>query len=764
MAMTLRPKLVLPTPQRSARPVRWAFDDAARLCLLGEQFNCIETNERGCILEYTTRTSPNGQPLTLPITWDELDALERDGAFTFERKGYSLEQSRKMLRAGARRMRDLPKKQRETIAWKRMLIERFCQLQAQGLATMSEASIRNALEIIQSTLCREAEETKAKKGAQAGSEIITLRRMPHPSTLVRWLKKMPDTSKESAMTLMDGRCNSGNFIPRFNVDETAILFRCARAFLMKEKPSIASTNTMMRIEFRKVNAERRRKHLPDLKIPSEKKLRDVIGSFTAIETAAGREGLDEAVNLFRPCSGGVQDLVRPLQRVEVDGWKIHLYMIAVAIGLWDHFPEDLRNAMKPLRMWLTAALCCTTRCYVGLWISKTVDAASTLQALRMIFTDKTALASSFGATTPWEYRGTPELMVFDTGSENYNEDVVAALTDLRIPFLFPQTSAPSARGRIERSHRTLDQKLISNLCGRAMPVQMRKQYEGEARACITVDEAVKVILRYIVDGYHNTPHAGLGGQTPRSKWLDVSLEFGVPRCPDIHELRLALGVEREARMQASGILVLGNWYRSPEQHALFQKIRNAPVRTRYDRENLGWISLQLDDVSWATVPGPAWMRGVNADTWMAARTDLQRRFKIEAQMTEPIVLDAIAAALEVDREARGRRGIIDSPLTQDMLDAVQARTLAGIAWTDDNAVPAQRPTGLFAGTIPVGTAATGAPDEQDRQRGSTPTSGGPTQPASAKPSYKPPKRAARETPPTPTKPKPVRSWTKRDTE
>jgi putative transposase len=757
-------KRFLLNPEHPSQPVRWAFDHADRLFVRGEQFDFLESDERGCILQHSTKRLPNGDPLTLPLSWYELDKLEQGGAFRFERGGHALDQSRKMLRTGARRMRDLPEGQKKRIKWKSLIIQRFLQMEAQGLATRSDASIRNALSIIQADFAATSMPENKSGGTLAGDEVIALRKMPDSKTFRGWLHKMANVPDSNAIVLMDGRCNSGNFKPRFAPDEIAILFRCARAFLAREKPSIASTNTMMRIAFKEANAERRKQHLPDLRVPSEKKLRDTIDFFTAYEIAAGREGPEVAANAFRSCSGGVPGLVRPLQRVEVDAWNIHLYMLAVGIGLWDYFPETLREIMKPLRMWLTAALCCTTRCYVGLWMSKTVDAISTLKALRMIFTDKTALASSFGAVTPWEYRGTPELLAFDTGAENFNEDVVAALTDLRIPFLFPMVGAPTARGRIERSFRTLDQRLVSNLCGRAMPVTVRKQYEGEARACTTIDQAVKVMLRYIVDGYHNTPHAGLGGQTPRSKWLDASREFGVQRCPDIHEQRLALGVQREAAMQSSGILVLGNWYRSPEQQTLFEKIGNRPVAIRYDRENLGWISLQIDDVCWATVPGPTWMRGINAETWMAARTDLERRFKVEAQMTEPIVLDAIASALEVDREGRRRRGIIDSPASQDDLDAFQARTRHGITWSNDNAAPAVRPAGLFAGTIPVGTAATGALDKQAPERGAPTSAGQDTQPASAKSSYKPPKRAAREMPQKPEKPKPVRSWTKRDTE
>ena len=257
---------------------------------------------------------------------------------------------------------------------------------------------------------------------------------------------------------------------------------------------------------------------------------------------AAREGPEEAEKCFRSVNQGPPKF-RAGQRVEMDAWYVHLWNLVILTGLWKHLSKQMKEKLS-VRMVLSMAIDCASRVYLGISLSATANAQSSLKTVRMVFTDKTPLAIAAGCATPWEYRCRPELFVFDGGSENANDLVTNALTDFKIKFEVPKGGAPSARGTVERGFHTIDQKLISRFSGRTFKnPAARKKYAAMARACVSVEELVLIIIRYLADDYHNTPHSGLGGMTPRAKWLELTKRYGVTPSPDVHEIRVVMGDE-----------------------------------------------------------------------------------------------------------------------------------------------------------------------------------------------------------------------------
>jgi putative transposase len=414
-----------------------------------------------------------------------------------------------------------------------------------------------------------------------------------------------------------------------------------------------------------------------------------------------------------------------MQRVEADEMLVHLHTLAMDVGLWHALTPEMQQKAEKVRVWMGAAMCCTTRCITGLTIAPTANSQSIRMLLRMSLTDKSAMASAVGALTPWEYNGTIDEFYVDEGSSNINEDVPLDCAELKIGFNVPQAEMPTQRGKIERLLHTLDIRGIARFSGRTFknPV-VRGKYEAMARACVTVHELCALIVRFIVDQYHNVPNGGLGGEAPRACWLRLSKKYPPIAPPDGHKIRTVFGEDMEATLEPSGIRVFGNWYRSPQVQKLFEALGKVKVTVRVDTEDLGAISL-MQPGGWWTVLGPDFMDGVSLAVWENAHESLRRQQVDFEKMVKPVVLGAIAYAMKGDQETRKRLLVQYRPMTGEDFERARRKNWIGVNFRNANDRPPRGPVDLFARALPVGrtapTAAETAPEAPDepRKRGRT---------------------------------------------
>lgn len=79
---------------------------------------------------------------------------------------------------------------------------------------------------------------------------------------------------------------------------------------------------------------------------------------------------------------------------------------------------------------------------------------------------------------------------------------------------------------------TFATKLIPRLSGRTFSNTVeRGDYDSVARAALNPEEFCSVLVRYIVDVYHRSPHSGLDGETPLDCWNRLVEKFGVQPPP-----------------------------------------------------------------------------------------------------------------------------------------------------------------------------------------------------------------------------------------
>ena len=123
-----------------------------------------------------------------------------------------------------------------------------------------------------------------------------------------------------------------------------------------------------------------------------------------------RYGVKHAMSKMRPVGRGLE-VSRPLERVEVDEWKIDLMTILAQSGLLALFEHEELEALGLTdakgRWWLVAAIDCRTRVILGMKLTKDPKTSSAVECLRMVVSDKGQFADAVGAVTPWSQFGSP---------------------------------------------------------------------------------------------------------------------------------------------------------------------------------------------------------------------------------------------------------------------------------------------------------------------------------------------------------------------
>jgi putative transposase len=258
--------------------------------------------------------------------------------------------------------------------------------------------------------------------------------------------------------------------------------------------------------------------------------------------------------------------------------------------------------------------------------------------------------------------GTHETACQDNASQYTGYEYWAANTDLGSEVLFPPAGLPQMRGRLERFFRTMNKGLFSRVDGQTFEnVVAKGDYNAEARAVLDIAEIGRIIVRWIVDAYHNQPHDELGGETPRNAWLRLSRDFPPIPPPDEDVSRHIFGVTLERRIGNAGIRVLGLRYQSLELQHLRREFFRRKVLVRINPADLGYISVRTKS-AWITVPCQrSGFDGVNVTHWLETEQLLRRSNASMAKLDEPIVFQALRD-IQSTADAAVKRAGISSPI------------------------------------------------------------------------------------------------------
>lgn len=648
----------------SAAP-RFRLDPTDKVTIDGVDYAPKSSDQNGHVL----RRLDNPE-MCESFTHEEIEAFrqegETDGTKWRHCRGFFLA-SKAQLRTARHEtlLVDLPSELRAKVLFRKRFCDEFLKMEAEGLATRSDASMKAAVTaILSGDLVSELDD------GRCGSNDVRLKRPPSPRTLRRWLAHYSACDWD-AMALADNYGNSGNRNPRFGTEERALMQKHADLYASRLQPSKKSLFIQLRKEVFDENEKRKATGQRLLHSPGRAAFERVIDKMDPFHVYAGRKSPEAARRKFFVVNGGLS-VTRPLERVELDENKVPLQTLLTDAKLWDRLTAEQQRDVERRRLWLSTAIDTATRCVLAALLVENPSEASAIATLEMAVNDKSAYAAAAGCVTPWDMFGTAECYASDAGAGYKSFGYRSAVSDLGSEALFPTTGVPQMRGRQERHYRSLHSGLFAEFSGRTFENPVAKgDYDAEANATLDPSELGNVAVRYLVDAYHNIPHPALGGETPRNAWLRLTQLFPVMPPPDAEINRHIFGLTSSALIGNRGVRFLGLHYQSAELQRLRRVVRMKPVNIRVDRKNLGRVSVRPDP---DTNPGAGWMtvdcvapgfEGVTVQEWIRTTRVLRQKHADMAKLTEPIVQQALRDIREFSEATMRRANIAWPVLTPD---------------------------------------------------------------------------------------------------
>jgi len=277
------------------------------------------------------------------------------------------------------------------------------------------------------------------------------------------------------------------------------------------------------------------------------------------------------------------------------------------IWLIDHTLADLilvdRRYRLPIgRPTITLIIDAYTRMCVGCYVS--LGAPSIIQtamALLTAFMPKEALLESIGHDWPWPCHGFPEVLHSDNGIDFKSLAIRRGLDTYGVAQDFRPVRQPRYGALIERFIGTLMGELHLVPGTTFSNVQQRGEYDSDRRAVMTLDAFETWVLLQI-SRYHRSPHRGIDGFTPQSRWEEaVASGFNPRAVPPSYAEDVLLAFLPSAKRQLSrtGIHFKRLRYWAPWFGPLIRK-GTGSVEIRFDPRDMSYIWV-LGPTGWERV-------------------------------------------------------------------------------------------------------------------------------------------------------------------
>lgn len=264
--------------------------------------------------------------------------------------------------------------------------------------------------------------------------------------------------------------------------------------------------------------------------------------------------------------------------------------------LLDVFVMDSHGRVA--RPWLTVLICRATKMIVGIHIGFDPPSGETL-ARAVLHAILPKVLTDIGAENDWPCMGGFDMLITDRGLEFLSEAFQRAGNELKFAIVNLPGRSPWLKATVERFFGTLGVRVMSRLEG-STRAKAADWYDPQARARYGLVELTGMIVRWIVDDYHEADHGTLG-TSPRKRWRELAenaLDGGV-RVPrpfkDVFRMLGEGGITRV--IGNTGILFENNHYASPELEAYRRTHEGKKpveiIAEYYDRSFI-WVNLGGD--------------------------------------------------------------------------------------------------------------------------------------------------------------------------
>lgn len=261
----------------------------------------------------------------------------------------------------------------------------------------------------------------------------------------------------------------------------------------------------------------------------------------------------------------------------------------------------------------------------------------------MLTEDKTSFARSVGASNSWDQFGIPELIVTDSGPAYISNKFRLACATLGISSDIAPAGWPQGRGHIERCFGSIGSSVLSRLPGRTFSsVAELGDYEFDKETVLDTDDLLQILIRWVVDIYHQKPQKSLNYETPQEAWKRLTRKYP-PRQISAHlDKIVTFGEELSRTVTREGVLVFGVYYNSPELMQWMARNIDRSMTLKWLPSDVGSVAALIDDRFVELRPPKLDLAGVDYAKWEATK----RHLRSNARITENDNSETTYAALD----------------------------------------------------------------------------------------------------------------------
>ncbi|UHS61335.1 Mu transposase C-terminal domain-containing protein [Agrobacterium vaccinii] len=540
--------------------------------------------------------------------------------------------------------------------------------------------LRDYQKSIAAAMKRDGGKLQETNSKNSKGQSLLLGAAPPLRTLNHWIAQYKAADYDIS-GLIDHR--HGDHTSPFTDEERNLHTRFALKYASRTKPTVPHLHRRMVATFIRLNRSRVLEGLPKLRPIGETSFRKKINKLPEFYKMSGREGRKKARLYFQIVRGGIDKGI-PGQRGETDEWTVELKTILEDTGVWNDLLPEERRALQTVRLFFSGVIDVATKCIVAFRVFVNApNTDSALTTLELTTRDKTFLAKAAGCRSPWEMKCKFHSIGLDNASWNKSDAVRGTLLDAGVREVFPPAREPYLRGTIERFFRTLAFLGLQDFTGRTFSNVVKKgDYDPDQDASIRTDQLALIFIRLIVDVYHNIPHSGLWGATPRQAWLELTRGRKLSPPPTGSLRRNIYGTHAIRSITKQGIVFEDIQFQSEEIQQIRRDDPSMQVHIRVDRYDLSEIS-----VIWkngflrvpATLKG---LKGVSYWQWMKAKERLRLHDRQDYDLRADVIADALEWAAEQSDVAIAQLELDAPPLKFDEYEYEDARMARFIRATD----------------------------------------------------------------------------------
>lgn len=158
-------------------------------------------------------------------------------------------------------------------------------------------------------------------------------------------------------------------------------------------------------------------------------------------------------------------------------------------------------------------------------------------------------------------------------------------------------------------------------------------------------------MTYIVDVYHQRPHAGLQDETPADCWDRLVAKHGLPAPVDAMDRRAIFGIELERVISGRGVRVFGADFACDQLRDARKYSHQHKARLRFDPLDLGWIAVEIEGTWYPAHDLSGALAGTSFYQWSAFAKTVMDHNRERAEISAEIYHDGLRRLEMLSTEA-----------------------------------------------------------------------------------------------------------------